>query len=997
MTPQQFIAKWQASKLSERSACHEHFLDLCKLLGQPTPAESDPDGAWYTFERGVHKLEGDQGWADVWMENHFAWEYKGKHKDLVAAYKQLLQYREDLGNPPLLVVCDMDRFEVHTNFTRTAKKVYAFDLAGLAEPANLDVLRKLFTDPDALRPDQTAENVTEDAAKIFSQIAYGLRGRGIEAHHTAHFLMKLMFSMFAEDIVLLKNRPLKQIFTTVTKPGAVNASQKLSQLLKNLFEAMAEGGTFGADDVLHFNGGLFADAEVIDLRIDEIEKLAQVNALDWSNVEPSVFGTLFERILDPAKRSQIGAHYTSREDILTLLEPVMMQPLRREWDEVKAKCEALVPKIQAESRKRTKGVLGSARASKPVRDFNKLIETFHDRLTKVTVLDPACGSGNFLYVALNLLLDLEKEVIAYASRYTPGMFPEVRPTQLAGIEINEYAQELASVVIWIGYLQWMHHNGFNPPSNPVLEPIETIRRMDAILDLTIPTVPVEPQWPKSDFIVGNPPFLGGSRIWEELGRDYQSALWRVYENRIPGASDLCCYWFEKSRATIKSQSCTRAGLLATQAIRGGANRAVLNRIKESGDIFFAESDRDWVLDGAVVHVSMVGFDSGQEVTKTLDGKIVAGINANLTTNTDVTRAGRLADNLNIGFIGTKKAGLFNIDSKTAVKWILLPNPHRQPNSDILRPWINGASLVSKRIDKWIIDAGTSMELDEFCLYEEPHRYTVQHVKPDRDRNKRALYRDKWWLHAETRPGMRKAIAGIDRCVAVVRHAKHHIFSWVPTLAICDDGIFVFASDSDSFLGIVHSCIHEVWARAQGTQVRDRESGFRYTPTTCFETFPFPEPTDAQRTAIADAARELDQLRTNWLNPPEWTTTETLEFPGTVGGPWDRYIDPATIRPTTPSAPLSPAGRGAGGEGREPEIGVVKYPRTIPRDDASAKELKKRTLTNLYNQRPAWLDLAHRRLDEAVFAAYGWSADLSDDELLAKLLELNLQRAAAEES
>jgi hypothetical protein len=186
MTPQQFIAKWQASKLSERSACHEHFLDLCKLLGQPTPAESDPEGAWYTFERGVHKLEGDQGWADVWMQDHFAWEYKGKHKDLVAAYKQLLQYREDLGNPPLLVVCDMDRFEVHTNFTRTAKKVYTFNLAGLAEPANLDVLRKLFTDPDALRPGQTAEGVTEQASEIIGQVADGLRVRGIDAHRAAH-------------------------------------------------------------------------------------------------------------------------------------------------------------------------------------------------------------------------------------------------------------------------------------------------------------------------------------------------------------------------------------------------------------------------------------------------------------------------------------------------------------------------------------------------------------------------------------------------------------------------------------------------------------------------------------------------------------------------------------------------------------------------------------------------------------------------------------------
>lgn len=195
MTPQEFIHKWQASKLTERAACQEHFLDLCKLLGQPTPATADPDGAWYTFERGVSKQEGGQGWADVWLKGHFGWEYKGKHKDLGAAYKQLQQYREDLENPPLLVVCDMDRFEIHTNFTGTIKQVYEFSLANLAEPKNLDILRHVFTNPDALKPGQTTEGVTKQAAEVIGQVADAMRIRGIEAHRAAHFLMKIMFSM----------------------------------------------------------------------------------------------------------------------------------------------------------------------------------------------------------------------------------------------------------------------------------------------------------------------------------------------------------------------------------------------------------------------------------------------------------------------------------------------------------------------------------------------------------------------------------------------------------------------------------------------------------------------------------------------------------------------------------------------------------------------------------------------------------------------------------
>jgi hypothetical protein len=208
MTPHEFIQKWQAVQLTERAACQQHFLDLCDLLGQPKPAEADPEGAWYTFERGVRKTEGGSGWADVWMRGHFGWEYKGKHKDLAAAYKQLLQYREDLENPPLLVVCDLDRLEIHTNFTGTVKHVHAFGLADLADPKNLDVLRRVFTDPESLRPGQTTEGVTKQAAELIGQIADGMRVRGIPARDAAHFLMKLMFSIKLARIVVQATRQL---------------------------------------------------------------------------------------------------------------------------------------------------------------------------------------------------------------------------------------------------------------------------------------------------------------------------------------------------------------------------------------------------------------------------------------------------------------------------------------------------------------------------------------------------------------------------------------------------------------------------------------------------------------------------------------------------------------------------------------------------------------------------------------------------------------------
>ena len=968
MTPQEFIAKWQGVTLSERSACQQHFLDLCEVLGQPKPAAADPTGAWYTFERGVRKTTGGNGWADVWMRGHFGWEYKGKHKDLAAAYRQLLLYREDLENPPLLVVCDLDRFEIHTNFTGTLKAVHAFDLNGFAEPKNLDVLRKAFTDPNALKPGVTAQCVTEQAAELIGQLADGMRVRNIAAPRAAHFLMKLMFCMFAEDIELLPGNVFSRIMDTATKgtlaglPDA-SAAARFAKLLQGLFDAMAHGGLFGTDEIMHFNGGLFADADVIELTPGEMLKLRDVARLDWSGLEPSIFGTLFERTLDPEKRSQIGAHFTGRDDIVTLLEPVLMSPLRREWAAVKTKCEELTAGLASAKTPATK--------RKMIAQRDKTLRGFVERLAHVTILDPACGSGNFLYVALHLLLDLEKEVITFAARHGLGLLPQVRPTQLAGIEINPYAQELASVVIWIGYLQWMHHNGFNPPNNPVLEPIQSIRRMDAILDLSDPENPKEPEWPKAEVIAGNPPFLGDKLMRAGLGDGYVDSLRCVYKGRVPGGADLCCYWFEKGRATVEARKTNRVGLLATQGIRGGANRDVLKRIKTTGDIFFAESDRPWVLDGANVHVSMVGFGDGSQGSRVLDGRLVGIINSNLTASADVSSAKPLPANSGIAFIGTTKGGSFDLPEEEAVRLLHFSgNPNRLPNSDVLKPIVNGLDILRRKPQRWLID-NEERSLSDAALFEAPHRIVVERVKPARDDNRDKWLKDNWWKLQRVRPEMRASLRGLSRFIATPRVAKHRVFVWFQWPVITDDQTVVFASEDDYFFGVLHSRLQEVWALRLCTRLETRP---RYTPTTCFDPFPSPTPANAQRDTISEAAKQLDQLRNNWLNPPEWTRTEILEFPGSADGPWKRYIDPATVD--------------------ERGIGTVRYPRLVPKDAECAKELKKRTLTNLYNQRPTWLDLAHRKLDEAVFAAYGWDSAIGDDDLLAALLALNLERASA---
>jgi hypothetical protein len=860
------------------------------------------------------------------------------------------------------VVCDLDRFEIHTNFTGTVKKVHGFDLDGLADPANIKLLRCVFTDPDALKPGQTQAAVTKEVADCFAHLAEGMSRRGIPPQHAAHFLMKLMFCMFAEDIDLLPRDLFARTVANSKKDPA-----RLSKLLKSLFDSMAKGEPFGADAIPWFNGGLFADTETIDLTPEEITKLLQAARCDWSSVEPTIFGTLFERTLDPAKRAQIGAHYTSREDIETLLQPVMMAPLRREWEETKLRAEKLWVKVHAEARRQTRK---RASDSKARRDFDACLRAFADRLTHITVLDPACGSGNFLYVAIHLLLDLEKEVLTYAANHDISQLPMVSPRQLRGLEINQYAQQLAQVVLWIGYLQWMHFNGFQPRLDPVLDTFENICNTDAILDLTDPKIPKQPDWPEAEFIVGNPPFLGGKKLRSDLGDEYIDCLFAVWRDRVRPEADLCCYWFEKARRQIEDGKTKRAGLLATQGIRGGANRDVLLRIKETGDIFFAESDRNWILDGANVHISFVGFDDGKQMIRLLNGSEVRQINANLSSAADIATASPLAANSSVGFMGDTKVGAFDLEEAEGVAMLWAPlNANGTPNSDVVIPWVNGLDVTRRNRSCWIVDFGIGVSDQKAAIYELPFELVRKRVRPYRATAKSG---DRtgvpWWLHQRPRPEMRATIGPLSRFLMTPTVSKHRLFVWADSPTLPDHQLIVFGRSDDYFFGILHSRLHEVWGLALGTRLETRP---RYTPTTCFETFPLPTPTAAQQVAVADAAKELDTLRTNWLNPRDWTKTDVLEFLGSVNGPWHRYLHDAN----------------ACGVGR------VRYPRTIAKDATYAAKLKARTLTNLYNELPTWLKNVHRKLDEAVFAAYGWPADLSDEETLARLLELNLSRSA----
>lgn len=926
LTPQTFVAKWRDTTLKERAAAQEHFLDLCRLVNHATPAEDDPSGERFTFEAGADKLGGGQGWADVWKRGYFAWEYKGKHANLDKAYQQLQQYRESLHNPPLLVVCDLDQIIVHTNFTNSVKRTIPIRLNDLLTADGMRHLRAIFYEPETFRAPQTAEQVTREAATEFARLSEHLRLWGHDAERIAHFLIRLLFTLFAEDIELLP----KGLFTRLVDRGRTNP-EAFNRQLRQLFGTMAHGDFFGEHAVPHFNGGLFDDDSIIELDRTGLTILHHVASLDWSSIEPSILGTLFERSLDPGKRSQLGAHYTSREDILLLVEPVLMAPLRCEWEQTKLAAAEL-------AERRDKATDPGTRTRRH-NDLRATIQSFFDKIAATRVLDPACGSGNFLYVALRQLLDLEKEVSQFAMTVNlPGLFPQSSPAQLYGIELNEYAYELAQATVWIGYIQWLHENGYGAPSEPILKRLDNIKQMDAILAFDEEGKPCEPEWPEAEVIVGNPPFLGGQRLRRELGDTYVKNLFHLYTGRVPASADLVCYWFAKALPQTMRREESRTGFLATQSIRAGTSRFVLDQIKLQGNIFFAWSDRPWVLDGAAVRVSMIGFDSGSQRIRTLDGIVVPTIHSDLKSIVDLTQAKKLPENSGLCFRCDEKGGPFEINAQTAREMLSTPlNPNGRPNSDVVRPYIIALDITARPRNEWIIDFGVDILEEEAALYEMPFEYLRQHVKPIRDQGSDSKLRQFWWIHRRTAPDMRNAVAPLNRFLVTPRVAKHRFFVFLEQSSLPDSRLAAIAREDDYFFGVLQSRIHEVWSLATSSRHGDGDDGGRptYNNTTCFETFPFPWPpgqepvADPRVQAIAQAAQELNEKREAWLNPP----------------------------------------------------------------GLSEAELKKRTLTNLYNQRPTWLDLAHKKLDVAVAAAYGWPADLSDEEILAQLLVLNLERAA----
>ena len=1075
MNADQLIQTWTANDLSEKTGAQAFIEDLCSLLQLEKPRSS----ADFCYEKGAVKDGGGQGWADVWKRDHFGWENKKPGRNLKQALAQLREYAGNLGNPPLLIVCDRERIEIHTAFRGYPDEPRTILLKDLGDLGNQQILRWVFTEPDKLKPLKSNAAITAEAAGQFAKLATALRERGLEPQIVAHFLTQCIFCMFAEDEGLLHASLTDDIhiFTNLLKAAHADPHKAIGRI-KNLFTAMQKkGGQYGNDDIAWFNGGLFKTITIPELLPADLDTLYHAAAdLDWRAIDPTIFGTLFERGLDPNCRAQLGAHYTDVETIKKLIDPLITRPLAAQWESIKIEISALLAKADQ---------LKTAASKKQHRKTaQNLYHGYLEQLRNFRVLDAACGSGNFLYLALHTLKDLEHIAQLDAEMLGLGrqITIETGTNNILGLEINEYAAELARVTVWIGDIQWSQRNGRPINKNPILSNLDGIEHRDALLNAD----GTECEWPDADVIVGNPPFLGGSKKRGELGDAYFETLAKTYpKQRVPAGADLVCYWFDKARLQIESGKTKAAGLVSTNSIRGGANRTVLDNICQNLTIFDAWADEEWFDNGAAVRVSLVCFahkyiasalsvtgnkskkkpllpqgegwdddcmDAGVRATQgavaegnktkqfsliypltptlslgereqsdldvlaegsdmvssnvawinpsphnptmRLDGQSVVLIHADLTAGDgneemDLTTAKPIKENQGVSFQGSQKIGAFDIPGELARQWLGLPNPNGKANSLVIKPSWNGLDVTRRPRDGWIIDFGVTMAEQEASLFEMPFEFVMEHVKPERIKNNRKAYRTNWWRHGEPRIAMRNALVNLSRYLATSAVSKHMLFSWIPVCTIPDKALIVVARDDDTTFGILHSRFHELWSLGLCTWL-GKGNDPRYTPTTCFETFPFPSglspadtapkadsaetqtvpldgfTTQAQVAAVSDseakthalaiakAAFTLNQLRENWLNPVEWV---------------DWVITPEEETAGFPKRPVAIAGHEA--------------------------ELKKRTLTNLYNARPTWLNTAHQNLDKAVAAAYGWTdytPEMPDAELLQRLLELNLLRS-----
>ena len=1020
---EKFLEKWLGSTGQERANKDSFFLDFCDALGveRPPAKGSVPDDP-YCFEKDVKiphpSGKVTTGFVDFYKSGHFIIEAKqggettGKgtakrgtasyYKEMEKAFVQALAYSRNLATiSPVILTCDIgSHFELWLGFNGDYGGYGARETIGLKEllkPEKFELFVDIFTQPQKRNPEKIAAKVTRELANDLAMLARSLEtqpqtGKMPAPLQVASFLMRCIFTMFAEDVELLP----EQLFTQGLKERWIPQPKRFKSEVEALWQAMNEGKSFGfSGKLLRFNGGLFADYSAFDLNAEQLQVLLQAAQRDWSKVEPAIFGTLLERALNPKERSKLGAHYTPRSYVERLVRPAILEPLRERWDLVQAEAKQILNNGEAEptANQRKKAIV--------------LIQDFLKELRDIKILDPACGSGNFLYVTLDLLKTLESEILRRLADITGQEqlsleFDQINPSQFLGIEINPRAAAIADLVIWIGYLQW-HFKRFGniPPTEPVLRAYNNIECRDAVLsydgkepaidsatnqprtrwggrtikhpitgeDVPDPTdqIPIyqyfnprPADWPDATYIVSNPPFIGNARMREILGDGYAETLRQTYQD-VPDTVDYVMYWWHKAAELVRTGNIERFGYITTNSIRQVRQRKVIDfhlNQKNPIRLTFAIGDHPWVDGGAAVRIAMtvaelddpkkpvkvvelisvIAENEGETPEDSADTvetqlKNVGTIFSNLQAGANVVSTLPLKSNQNLSCPGVKLHGSGFCLTKVEAKNI---------EADAIRPYLNGRDLLHISRNLQVIDLFQIAENEVFEKYPKAYQWLYERVKPERNQNNRETYRKNWWIFGEPRANFRPALRNLKKYIATVETSKHRVFTFLDVSVLPDNMLIAIALDDAYFLGVLSSHIHVTWSLAAGGTLEDRP---RYNKTRCFDPFPFPHTTPEQKQKIRELGERLDAHRKR---------VQSQHADVTITGMYN------LLEKLRSGKPFTDADRNYN-------------------DKALVSTLKQ----------------IHDQLDAAVLDAYGWPENISDEDILERLVALNAERAAAE--
>ncbi len=1000
-------------------------MELCELLGVDKPhATADQD---YMFERPVTFANRDgttsAGRIDCYRRGHFVLEAKklkaGAHtksfgQGLRGAHQQGENYIRALpvgeGRPPFLLVVDVGTvIEVYAEFSRTGGTYTPFPdprgsriaLADLVQPELRERLRRIWQAPDSLNPANISAKVTRKVADLLATLAKSLAAgaAAVASEAVAAYLTRCLFCMFAEDVELLPKGAFQALLQRHRDDPVT-----LQAMLRTLWADMDKGGFSAAlaKPVLHFNGKLFKGAAdknySLLLTPAQIDLLIAAAKANWREVEPAIFGTLLEQALDPVERHALGAHYTPRAYVERLVLPTVIEPLRVDWANAQAAALVLAHEAAELTGKPREAKLAEARAE---------VKKFHHQLCTTRVLDPACGSANFLYVTLEHLKRLEGEVLLQMedlghTQDQLGFEGEtVTLQQLRGIELNERAAALAELVLWIGFLQWhIRTYGNASVAEPVVHNYGNIECRDAVLawdalepaldahgqqlsrwdgssfkthPVTGESVPDEaaqvPQWhyvgarqaawPQADFIVGNPPFIGAATMRATLGDGYVQALRGAWP-AMPESADFVMFWWHHAAAQVALGKTRRMGLITTNSLRQTFNRRVVQAALDKGThLLMAIADHPWGknTNDAAVRISMTvlapGAGEGSVFTVTdeqpnEDGEILVEL---------AEKTGLLHADLSIGANVAAVVGLLS-NSKITSRGVMLfgsgfivtpAEATALGQSTLVRDYRNGRDLTDKSRGAKVIDAfgltAEELRIQNPAVYQ----WLLERVKPERDTNRDAQIKENWWLHGRTRGEIRRALKELPRYIATVETAKHRTFQFLDASILPDNMLIAIAVNDAFALGLLSSQLHAEWALVTGGTLEDRP---RYNKTRCFETFPFPDEdtglTPELRERIAQRAEEIDAHRKRVLSPEAGNAGLTLT---------GLYNVLAALR-----------------EGRALTV--------------KEKTIHTQGVVSVLRE-------LHDELDAAVLAAYGLEANASTDDILGHLVQLNTQRAAEE--